>query len=144
MRNVKLEQEFEEAKSNYVALRKKQVEAEKALVEARKDGKDIKQLKTMQVALDELTKEQEAKLKEVDALRDQVDNCTILPPQNETTKEMTGEIKELKVKKYDKVEKGQEVIIINPKDHFYLFNKSLAIVSFLGFIVFLTIHLLAL
>ncbi|MDZ8120068.1 hypothetical protein [Pontiella agarivorans] len=53
----------------------------------------------------------------------------------------------LKVHDGDTVEQGDVLaadpaILINPKDHFYLFNKSLAIFSFFAFWTFLAIHIL--
>jgi hypothetical protein len=47
------------------------------------------------------------------------------------------------VSAYSQVKAGDPVLVIDPKDHFYLFNKSLAIFSFMAFWVFLAIHLLA-
>ncbi|MBN2163611.1 MAG: hypothetical protein JXR25_14825 [Pontiellaceae bacterium] len=38
---------------------------------------------------------------------------------------------------------GQAAFVIDPKDHFYTFNKSLTILSFILFTVFLGIHILA-
>ena len=55
-----------------------------------------------------------------------------------------GVVKEVRVSLYGQVEAGEAVIVIDPKDHFYLFNKSLAIFSFIAFWVFLGIHILAL
>ena len=40
-----------------------------------------------------------------------------------------------------KVEAGNPVMIIRPDDHFYLFNKSLTVVSSILFVVFMCIHL---
>jgi hypothetical protein len=53
----------------------------------------------------------------------------------------------LKVKSGDAIAKGdiiasQIAFVINPADHFYLFNKSLAIFSFIAFWFFLGIHIL--
>jgi multidrug resistance efflux pump len=72
----------------------------------------------------------------VDDARDRIDACRLLAPSK-------GEVKELRVAVYDQVEAGEAVIVIDPQDHFYLFNKSLAIFSFIAFLVFLGIHVLA-
>jgi hypothetical protein len=49
---------------------------------------------------------------------------------------------EVPVDRYDTVAAGQTVIVIEPKQGFYLFNKSLAIFSFVAFWVFLALHIL--
>ena len=52
-----------------------------------------------------------------------------------------GVVKEILVKNFTQVEAGDAVLIIDPQDHFYLFNKSLAIVSFVLFWIFLGVHI---
>jgi hypothetical protein len=52
-------------------------------------------------------------------------------------------VKEVLAGTYGQVEAGETVMLIDPKDHFYLFNKSLAIFSFIAFWVFLGIHIFA-
>ena len=57
--------------------------------------------------------------------------------------ESKGVVKEVKIFPHTMVEAGEAAVIIDPKDHFYLFNKSLSIFSFFAFWIFLAIHILA-
>ena len=54
-----------------------------------------------------------------------------------------GSVKELLVMTHSQVEAGEVVLLIDPKDHFYLFNKSLAIFSFIAVWIFLGLYVLA-
>ncbi len=54
-----------------------------------------------------------------------------------------GTVKAILVPAHSQVKADQAVLLIVPDDHFYLFNQSLAIFSFIAFWVFLGIHILA-
>ena len=71
----------------------------------------------------------------MDELRIALDAMEIKAPDK-------GEIKESYIGTLSIVEAGDQLFLIDPQDHFYLFNKSLAIFSFVLFWVFLAIHLL--
>jgi multidrug efflux pump subunit AcrA (membrane-fusion protein) len=90
------------------------------------------------VALEDGAPEKEALLEEVVALKNQLEHLTVHCP--ELGKEKGGTVSELLVSRYDKVKAGQPVLVIVPNKGFYLFNKSLAIISFIAFWVFLGIH----
>lgn len=59
----------------------------------------------------------------------------------EMGKEKDGTVIEVLVGRHDYVEAGQPVVVIKPNSHFYVFNISLAIFSFIAFWVFLLIHI---
>ena len=80
----------------------------------------------------------------------------ILPSQRITVADDRGEKKEYSISEMmvslvnvgEMISEGdtlavQKVFLIDPQDHFYLFNKSLAIFSFVVFWVFLAVHLMA-
>jgi len=57
--------------------------------------------------------------------------------------EKGGTVIEILKNKHEMVKAGETVLVIEPKSHFYLFNKSLTVISFVLFWVFLAIHILA-
>ena len=80
--------------------------------------------------------EMDEALSKVEELRLMLDSMEIKSPGK-------GAVMESFVETHTHVEAGDQVFLIDPQDHFYLFNKSLAIFSFVVFWVFLAIHLLA-
>lgn len=51
-----------------------------------------------------------------------------------------GQVMEISARQGETVSAGQPVCRIDPKDHFYLFNKSLTLLSMLGALICLWIH----
>jgi len=72
----------------------------------------------------------------VDELRASLDSLEIKSPSK-------GKVTKSYIANYSLVEAGDHAFLIDPQDHFYLFNKSLAIFSFLVFWVFIAVHILA-
>ena len=137
LRSVKKKEEFAAAKEAYKAAKQRHALADEALRNAVKNGGDSSRLAELSKERDDAKAAMDAALAEVDAARDRIDACRLLSPSK-------GVVKEVRVAVYDQVEAGEPVMVIDPKDHFYLFNKSLAIFSFIAFWVFLGIHILAL
>jgi multidrug resistance efflux pump len=123
-RSDRVAEEFEKAKSAYTAAKK----TFNLLNSASQPG-DAQEIAAAQEAMDQA-------LAKVDELRVALDSMEIKAPDK-------GEIKEKHISNLSVVEAGDHVFLIDPDDHFYLFNKSLAIFSFVLFWVFLAVHLLA-
>lgn len=138
LNSAKLEKTLDEAKASYIVAKKKKILAEKEFASATTKGANPALSEQLQQQLKEASEETDEALKKVDELRDQILACTLFAP------EKGGKVVSLRVKEYDPVEAGQVVIVLDPQDHFYLFNKSLAVLSFFAFWGFLVIHLLAL
>ncbi len=79
--------------------------------------------------------------KQLQAISQEIDASLVRVPEMGTEK--SGKVTKLLVSRYDVVEAGQELMLITPDSHFYIFNKSLAIFSFIGFWVFLVLHIFA-
>ena len=92
------------------------------------------------VALSDDAPEKAALLKEVNELKAQLDELMLYCP--ELGQEKGGKVSKLLVSRYDQVKAGQPVMVIEPGKGFYLFNKSLAIISFIVFWIFLGIHVM--
>jgi multidrug resistance efflux pump len=124
LRSDRVSSGFEDAKNAYTEARKKF-----NLLNSESQAGDAVELAAAQAAMDQA-------LAEVDKLRVVLESMEIKSPDK-------GEIKQIFVTTHGLVEAGDQVFLIDPQDHFYLFNKSLAIFSFVVFWVFLAIHLLA-
>ena len=100
--------------------------------------KEFEEKKAAYVALPDGSTEKQAMLQEINTLKTRLDQHVLYCP--ELGKEKGGKVAKLLVGRYDKVTAGQPVLVIEPNRGFYLFNKSLAIISFIAFWIFLGIH----
>jgi multidrug resistance efflux pump len=123
LRSDRISAEFEEAKKTYTEAKK-----EYNLLNAASGSGDGQEIATAQETMEQA-------LVKVDELRLALESMEIKSPDK-------GAIKKSNVSPLSVVEAGDHLFIIDPDDHFYLFNKSLAIFSFLLFWVFLAIHIL--
>jgi multidrug resistance efflux pump len=115
--------EFEEAKIAYTEAKK-----EYNLLKSSSQSGNAQEIATAQEAMDQT-------LAKVDELRLALESMEIKSSKK-------GSIKKSNISPLSVVEAGDHLFLINPDDHFYLFNKSLAIFSFILFWVFLAIHIL--
>lgn len=136
LRTDRMTVEYDEAKKTYTEANKKQAKLEFDSKTAMKTGASEAEVSKTQERLAEAKVVTDEALATVTALRMSIDSAVLLSPSK-------GEVKEIKVGTHSMVGVGDTVITLDPKDHFYLFNKSLAIFSFLAFWVFLAIHILA-
>jgi hypothetical protein len=83
--------------------------------------------------------EAENSLVEINRLKEEIDALKIYCPLIGTEKD--GKVIEVLVDKYGQVSAGDPVLRVLPNEQFYIFNKSLAIVSFVLFLVFLGLHI---
>jgi multidrug resistance efflux pump len=123
LRSDRIAAEFEEAKNAYTEARN-----EYNLLNAASPSGNPQEIAAAQEAMDQA-------LAKVDALRVTLDSMEIKSPDK-------GAISKSYISPLSIVEAGDALFLIDPQDHFYLFNKSLAIFSFLLFWVFLAIHIL--
>lgn len=135
LRITKMEVEFLSAKKEYTEAKAKHELIQEALRNAEKSGAtslEISEIKSAEAQSKSVAK---AALKTVGGIRARIDSSELFSPTK-------GQITEVRVVSYTPVDAGQTVVVINPQDHFYLFNKSLAIFSFIAFWVFLGLHFL--
>ena len=102
--------------------------------------KEFDTKKASYVELSDGSPEKEKLLKELGELKAQLEALTLYCP--ELGKEKGGKVSELLVVRYDTVKAGDPVMVIEPGQGFYLFNKSLAIITFFAFWAFLGVHVL--
>ena len=124
LRSDRITAEFEEAKGAYT-----EAKITFNLLNSASQPGDAEEIATAQEAMDQA-------LAKVDELRIMLESMEIRSPDK-------GEIRENLVSPLSHVEAGDHLFLIDPQDHFYLFNKSLAIFSFVLFWVFLAVHVLA-
>jgi len=133
---VKLEGDFAEARKAYTDAKNKVVLAESSLKKATMEGLAEENIAEMKGSHEIDRAAMDDALVAVNELKARLDACAL-------KSESKGEVKEIKTFVYGQVEAGETVIVIDPKDHFYTFNKSLAVFSFIAFWVFLSLHILA-
>lgn len=93
------------------------------------------------VALQHGQPEKKALGKELKGLRAQLEQYQLFCPK--LGNEKNGKVSKLLVSQYDTVKAGQPVLEIEPNKQFYIFNKSLTILSFIAMWIFLALHFLA-
>lgn len=136
LRQVTMREEFEQAKKDYTEAKNQHTLMTEAERNAVKNGASDGGIAELAQSRDAAQSAMNAALEKVNTVRAQIDATELLAPTK-------GSIKKVLVATHEQVEVGQAVMIIDPRDHFYLFNKSLAVFSFIAFWVFLGIHILA-
>jgi multidrug resistance efflux pump len=136
LRTDKMEEEFEEAKNRYTETKDKNMAMQLALKNARANGASNAGIQEISDSASSAKTAMDEALEKVTELRKTMDLSELKSPSK-------GKVLEVKAGPHSMVEAGETVIVIDPKDHFYLFNKSLAIFSFFAFWIFLIIHFLA-
>jgi multidrug resistance efflux pump len=132
----KMTMEFDVAKKNYTTTKNKLTLMQTALQNAEKNGASDEGIAELRGAVDLAKLAKDEALALVGQIRASMEASEFRSPSK-------GVIKQILAPLHTPVEAGESVIIIDPKDHFYLFNKSLAIFSFIAFWVFLGLHILA-
>jgi len=127
--------DFKEAKVAYTDAKKKHAMMALAAENALKNGASDEGIADIEESWSVAGEHMAESLAKLNALRIAMDASDLLSPTK-------GTVTEVRVAIHGLVEPGESVIMIDPKDHFYAFNKSLAIGSFLLFWVFLVIHIL--
>jgi|GEM_PF-910003 len=136
LRRDKAQVEFEAAKDAYTEAKKKHAMMKVAAVNAEQNGASDAGIAEIQAGAAEAGAKADEALAQVEMYKNMVDASDLKAPSK-------GQVKQILVGTHSLVEAGETIMIIDPKDHFYLFNKSLAVFSFLAFWVFLAIHVLA-
>jgi multidrug resistance efflux pump len=132
----KIKMEFDVAKKSYTDTKNKHTLMQIALQNAEKNGATDEGIAEIKEGVVQSKVTMDEALAEVGQIRSVLD-------ASELRASMKGEVKKLLKATHSQVTAGETVLIINPQDHFYLFNKSLAIISFIAFWVFLGLHILA-
>ncbi len=128
--------QFEDAKNEYTESKLKHARLSNEYKTAKEGGSTEEELAVKSEEVKQAKAEMDTLLKKVNELRLAMEGCELVSPSK-------GEVKELRIKPYTMVEAGETAVVIDPKDHFYLFNKSLAVFSFFSFWIFLAVHILA-
>jgi multidrug resistance efflux pump len=132
----KMNMEYETAKKSYSASKNKHTLMEEALRNAEKNGAGDEAVAELKDGVLQAQLEMDAALATAGDARTALDATEL----RASTK---GVVKEILAVTHSYVEANETVLVIDPKDHFYLFNKSLAIVCFIGFWIFLGLYILA-
>lgn len=136
LHHAKIQEKFDTAKKEYSDAKNQHALMDEALRNAVKNGASSEGIAELKQGRVDAQTAMDSALEEVNDIRAKLDATELRAPGK-------GVVKKVLVSLHAQVEAGESVIAIDPKDHFYLFNKSLAIFSFIAFWVFLGIHILA-
>lgn len=136
LRTDKMAVEYEEAKNRFTENKNNHAAKVSLLKNAKTSNASEQEVSDIKEQINMEKKAMDEALAEVTRLRAAMDSSELKSP-------VKGKILEVKVATHSMVDAGDAVVIIDPKDHFYAFNKSLAIFSFFAFWVFLGIHIFA-
>ncbi|MEI6892836.1 MAG: hypothetical protein V5783_11755 [Pontiella sp.] len=136
LRSDRMGVKYEAEKTTYTDAKNKHALMAVELKKAKNNGAAEASLSEIQARLVVAKTTMTESLAKVSELRIAMDSAELITPSK-------GVVLEIKVGSHSMVEAGDAVIVIDPKDHFYLFNKSLAIFSFFAFWSFLAVHFFA-
>ncbi len=128
--------EYEKARSSYSEAKQQHIALEKESKKLIASGASADKIADLQEQLNAAQQEMDEALDAVGELRQQLDSSTLKASSK-------GEILKIMIAPHTMVSAEQTALVIDPKDHFYLFNKSLTVLSFILFWVFLAVHILA-
>ena len=129
LRTEGFEEEYEQVAEAYTELKLAHARLDAEVKDA---GPDVDP--ALRAELESAAEEMETTLARVKELRALIDSADLKAPSN-------GRVLEVLITPYAPIEAGSAAFVIDPKDHFYLFNKSLSILSFILIWVFLGVHL---
>ncbi len=136
LRSDRVAVDYDRAKEEYGQAKDAHYELLKDLKALKDAGASPDDLARAQAQVDVSKQEMDTILASVEELRLQIDSAELKSPSK-------GVVQEVHIAPHTMVEAGAAAITIDPKDHFYLFNKSLTVLSFILFWTFLAIHILA-
>ena len=135
LRRVEIEEDLEASKKAYSAAKAEYNLADEALRNAVKKGASSEIIAGFKQKRIDMQTAMDSALEQVNSARTRIDTSELQSPDK-------GVVLDILVSVHDQVAAGETVMVIDPADHFYLFNKSLAIISFIAFWLFLGIHIL--
>lgn len=136
LRRSSIQKAFDDSKEEYSEAKKSFSKLDLAVRNAAKDGTTEQGLAVMKKSLSDAQAAMDLALEKVNVERTNLDSTELKSPSK-------GLITKVVAPVHTMVAAEEAVVLIDPQDHFYLFNKSLAIFSFIAFWVFLGIHVLA-
>jgi len=125
---------FESAKADYIQLKKEYEEINRNLKIALKEKQNSDRVQKLSTRCEELKAQLEEAEKRAENIREYLAEMDLRSP-------CKGVVKKVLVNNFSVIKAGEPIMIIAPMDSFYLFNKSLTIVSFFLFWIFFGIHI---
>lgn len=135
LRSDRITVEYDKVQDAYTESKLERARLDNELKNLTESGASADDAAALQARLNELQEEMDGLLVTAKELRLKLDSSELKSPSK-------GNVIEVRIHPHSMVEAGQVAVVIDPKDHFYLFNKSLTVLSFILFWVFLAIHIL--
>jgi multidrug resistance efflux pump len=136
LRGDRIEAEYETAKTAFADARLQRADQTKEVKRLTESGASADEIAAAKQKLSEHQKAMDTLLAEVNQLRTNLESTELKSPSK-------GVVKQVLVMPHSMLAADQVAIVVDPKDHFYLFNKSLTVLSFILFWVFLALHIMA-
>ncbi len=136
LRSDRVAVEYEKAKETYAENKRQHAQLEKEFRDLTAGGASSGAIAELQKKLGAAQDEMDTALDEVENLRNTMEASVLKSPSK-------GQIVAVNIAPHTMVKAEQAAFVIDPKDHFYTFNKSLTVLSFILFWTFLAIHILA-
>ena len=133
---AKITEAFEQQKKEYSAKKKEFRLMQKAQENSAINGASESSMAEREARQQQLANQLNELQDEINKLRSQIEEFELIAPKKGTI---------IKLNKMDNmfVQAGETVMVLEPSDSFYLFNKSLAVFSFFAFWIFLGLHIVA-
>lgn len=136
LRSDRVAVKYDKAKETYSVAKDKYFGLKKEFKELSDSGTSAEKIENVQQQIEAAQQEMDDTLAKVDELRIRLDASELKSPSK-------GVVQDVLIAPHTMVEAGQTVIVIDPKDHFYMFNKSLTVLSAILCCAFLAVHVLA-
>ncbi len=136
LRRTRMQLDLDAAKKEYTEAKNKHALMQEAARNAEENGASDGGIAEIKDSVVRAKTAMDSALKKMKESNNKMDASKLTAPTK-------GEIMEVYAASNRHIEAGATALVIDPKDHFFLFNKSLAIFSFFAFLVFLALHLLA-
>jgi multidrug efflux pump subunit AcrA (membrane-fusion protein) len=136
LRSDRVAVDYDKAKEAYGESKKQLARLESELRDRTGTGASAGELAELRKQLGTVQQEMDTALNEVEDLRNTLDASVLKAPSK-------GQILEVGIAPHAMITADQTAFVIDPKDHFYTFNKSLTVLSFILFWAFLAVHVLA-
>lgn len=136
LQRTRMQLDLDTAKKEYTAAKNKHALMQEAARNAEKNGASDAGIAEIMDSGVRAKTAMDSALKKMKENNDKMDASKLTAPTK-------GEIMEVYAAHSRHIEAGATALVIDPKDHFFLFNKSLAIFCFFAFWIFLALHLFA-
>ncbi len=127
-------EDYEASVAAHTEVKERHADLARQLRELESTGSGGEAVSDLEAKVSAAAAEEENAIAVVKDLRFRLDSSMLVSPKS-------GTVVDVLIEPFAMVDAGQPVVLIKPTDHFYLFNKSLMVLSFVLVFVFLGLHM---